>query len=126
MGRVISAPRTPNPKSRIPSGMLPVRIPLRRGEIFAQLLRRSARTVAGRVALNPPPFSQRARIHSIEPKLIDQLRHCGLSALIVAGDHQRATIRGASWLAMRSQVRRIVMVERLDDLRGREVGLVEL
>ncbi len=39
--------------------MLPMRIPLGRRQIPAQFLRRSARTVAGRVALDTPPLSQR-------------------------------------------------------------------
>jgi hypothetical protein len=57
--------------------MLPMCIPLGRRQVPAQFLCRSARTVAGRVALDTPPLSQRACVYRIEAELVEQMGHSG-------------------------------------------------
>ena len=91
-----------------------------------QLLRRATRTVAGRVALDAPAFLQRPRVDRVEAELVEQLGDRGLGALVVAGDDQRATILRAGRLPVGRELRGVDVVERLDDLRRRQVRLQEL
>ena len=57
-----------------------------------QLVSRAARTVPGSVALDAPPFLQRARVHCVETELIEQTGNRGLGALVITGNNQRPTI----------------------------------
>ena len=57
--------------------MLPMCIPLGRRQVAAQFLRRSAPTIAGGVALDTPPLSQRACVYRIEAELVEQMGHSG-------------------------------------------------
>ena len=47
-----------------------VLVPLRRREVFAQLLRRPTRTVAWSIALNAPALLERPHIHCVKAKLV--------------------------------------------------------
>ena len=105
--------------------MLLIRIPLGRRQVPAQFLCRSARTVAGGVALDTPPLSQRACVYRIEAELVEQMGHSGFSVFVVTSDHQRAAILCAGWLSVSSKGGDINMVEGLDDLRGWQMGLQE-
>src|SRR5208337_4637289 len=69
-----------------------IRVPPGSGEVRAQLLRRAARAVARSVALDAPPFFQRACVHRVEAELIEQTCDRGLRTGVIAGDHQRATV----------------------------------
>ena len=103
--------------------MLLMCIPLGRRQVPAKFLCRSARTVAGGVALDTPPLSQRACIHRIEAELVEQMGHAGFSIFVVTSDDQRAAILRASWLSVSRKVSGINMVEGFDDLRGWQMGL---
>ena len=103
--------------------MLPMCIPLGRRQVPAQFLCRSARTVAGRVALDTPPLSQRSCVYRIEAELVEQMGHAGFGIFVVTSDDQRAAILRACWLSVSSKVSGINMVEGLDDLRGWQMGL---
>ena len=105
--------------------MLLMCIPLGRRQVPAQFLRRSARTVAGGVALDTPPLSQRACVYRIEAKLVQQMSYRGFDIFVVTSDDQRAAILRASWLSVSSKVSGINMVEGLDDLRAWQMGLQE-
>src|SRR6478752_5605844 len=98
--------------------VLLIRIPLGRRQVPAQFLCRSARTVAGGVALDTPPLSQRACVYRIEAELVEQMRHSGFGIFVITGDDQRAAILCAGWLSVSSKGGGIDMVEGLDDLRG--------
>ena len=67
-------------------------IPLGRRKVSAQFLCRSARTVAGGVALDTPPLSQRACVYRIEAELVEQMGHPGFGIFVVTSDDQRAAI----------------------------------
>ena len=84
-----------------------------------------ARTVAGRVALDTPAFSQRARVYRIEAELVEQMGHAGFGIFVVTSDDQRAAVLRASWLSVSSKGSGINMVEGLDDPRGWQMGLQE-
>ena len=105
--------------------MLLMRIPPGRRQVAAKFLCRSARTVAGGVALDTPPLSQRACVYRIEAELVEQMGHSGFGIFVVTGDDQRAAILRASWLSVSSKVSGINMVEGFDDLRGWQMGLQE-
>ena len=105
--------------------MLLMCIPLGRRQVAAKFLCRSARTVAGGVALDTPPLSQRACVYRIEAELVEQMGHSGIGIFIVTSDNQRAAILRASWLSVSSKVSGINMVEGLDDPRGWQMGLQE-
>jgi len=102
------------------------RVPFGRREVSAQFHRRATRTVARRIALNPPAFLERPRIHRVEAELVEQARDGGLGPSIVAGDDQRAAVLRARRLAVGGELRGIDMVECLDYLRGRQVSLQTL
>src|SRR5579864_1992691 len=99
-----------SPSSAPESGLV-VRVPLRRREVSAQLLRRAPRTVAGRIALDTPTFLQRPRIHRVESELIEQTGDRRLGPGVVAGDGQRATILCAGWLPVGGECSGVDMVE---------------
>ncbi len=86
-------------------------VPLGRRQVLAQFLCRSARTVAGGVALDTP--------------LVEQMGHSGFGILVVTSDDQRAAILCASWFSISSKVSGINMIEGLDDLRGWQMVLQE-
>ena len=92
-------------------------------QVPTQFLCRSARTVAGGVALDTPPLSQRAGVYRVEAELVEQMGHSGFGIFIVTSDDQRAAILRTSWLSVSSKVSGINMVEGLDDLRDRQMGL---
>ena len=100
-------------------------IPLGRRKVSTQFLCRSARTVARGVALDTPSLFQRACVYRIEAELVEQMGHSGFGVFVVTSDDQRAAILRASWLSVSSKVSGINMVERLDDLRGWQMGLQE-
>src|SRR5438034_2464794 len=101
-------------------------VPLRRGKVLTQVLRRAPRAVSGSITLDTPPLPQRARIHRVEAELIEQTSDRHLGPWIVPGDDQRAAILRASRLAIGGQGRGVDMVESLDDFRGRQMCLQEL
>src|ERR1700730_14073055 len=105
--------------------MLLIRIPLGRRQVPAQFLSRSARTVAGSVALDTPSLFQRACVYRIETELVEQMGHSGFGIFVVTSDDQRAAILCARWLSVSSEGSGINMVEGLDDLRGWQMGLQE-
>ena len=105
--------------------MLLIRIPLGRRQVPAQFLRRSARAVAGGVALDTPPLSQRSCVYCIEAELVEQMGHSAFGIFVITSDDQRAAILCASWLSVSSKGSGINMVEGLDDLRGWQMGLQE-
>ena len=72
--------------------MLLMCIPLGRRQVPAQFLYRSARAVAGGVALDTPPLSQRACVYRIEAKLVEQMSYRGFDIFVVTSDDQRAAI----------------------------------
>ena len=72
------------------------------------------------------PSSQGPGIHGVETELVEQFRHDGFRGRIVAGDDERTAVLRSRRLPVRGQLRSVDMVERLDHLRGREVGLQEL
>ena len=98
-------------------------MPLGCCKVSAQFLCRSARTVAGGVALDTPSLSQRACVYRIEAELVEQMGHSGFGILVVTSDDQRAAILRASWLSVSSKVSGINMVEGFDDLRAWQMGL---
>jgi hypothetical protein len=105
--------------------ILPMCIPLGRRQVPAQILCRSARTVAGGVALDTPPLSQRACVYRIEAELVEQMGHPSFGIFVVTSNHQRAAILRAAWLSVSSKVSGVNMVEGFDDLRGWQMGLQE-
>ena len=100
-------------------------IPLGCRQVSAQFLCRSARTVAGGVALDTPPLSQRACVYRIEAELVEQMGHPGFGIFVVTSNNQRAAILRASWLSVSSKVSSVNLVEGFDDLRGWRMGLQE-
>src|SRR5688572_29532481 len=92
-GAALARSRTPSTGARAL-----FRVPLRRSEILAELLRGAARTVSWRVPLDAPPLLQWARIHDVEAELIEQLGDSGLGLVIVPGDHERAAVLRAGRL----------------------------
>jgi len=105
--------------------MLLIRIPFGHCQVPAQFLCRSARTVAGSVALDAPPLSQRACVYRIEAELVEQMGHSGFGIFVVTSDDQGAAILRASWQSVSSKGSGINMIEGLDDLRGWQMGLQE-
>src|SRR5215204_677653 len=91
------------------------RVPFGCGEIQPQFVRRAARSVPGRVALDAPAFLQRPGIHGVEPELIEQMRDRGLGSLIVAGNDEGTSVRRAGGLSVRGELRGVDVVERLHD-----------
>jgi hypothetical protein len=73
--------------------MLLIRIPLGRRQVPAQFLCRSARAVAGGVALDTPPLCQRTCVHRIEAEMVEQMCHSGFGIFVVTSDDQRAAMR---------------------------------
>src|SRR5881394_1140478 len=67
--RNASSPPASPAASRVPLSLC---VSLRRGEVLAQLVRRAARTIARRVALDAPSLLQRTRVQGFEPELVDQ------------------------------------------------------
>ena len=65
-------------------------------------------------------------VDRVEAELVEQVRHRGLGVAIVAGDDQRATVLRARRPSVGGQLRGVDMVERLDDLRRRQVRLQQL
>jgi hypothetical protein len=49
-------------------------------------------TVARRIALNAPSFSQGPGIHGVEPEIVEQFRHSRFGGRIVAGDDERTAV----------------------------------
>ena len=96
------------------------------GEVFSQFLRGAPRTVPGRVTLDTPPFLQGAGVHRVEAELVEQLRDRGLRSRIVASYGKRTAVVRARPLSVGRELRRVNVVECLDDLRGRQVRLQEL
>src|SRR5262245_35404301 len=103
-----------------------LRITFRGLQILAQLLRRPPRTVAWRVALAPPSFLQRAGIHGVETKLVEELSHCVLCRRIIASDGERPPVLRAGRPTVRRELSGVNVIERLHDLRGRQVALQQL
>src|SRR5205809_7803215 len=64
------------------------------GKVQAQFFGCPARTVSGRITLNPPSFLQRPGVDRVESKLVEQRGHRGLGVAVVTGDDQRAAARG--------------------------------
>src|ERR1700674_2214199 len=95
--------------------LLTIRVPPRRCEVSAQLLCRAARTVSWSVALDAPPFFQRASVHRVEAELIEQTGDRGLRTQVVTGNHQRATILRCRRLPIGGECGRVDMVEGLHD-----------
>ena len=92
-----------------------VGVPLSRSEVSPQFFHRAAWTVAGRIALDAPPFLQRTSVDRVEAELVEQVRHRGLGAGVVAGDDQRPAVLRTGRLSVGGDVRGVDVVERLDD-----------
>ena len=103
--------------------MLLMCIPLGRRQVPAQFLCRSARTIAGSVALDTPSLSQRACVYRIEAELVEQMGHSGFCIFVVTSNDQRAAILRAGWLPVGGKGSGINMVEGLDDFRCWQMGL---
>ena len=103
-----------------------VSVPLRRGEVAAQLLGRATGAVTGGVALDPPSLRERLELDDVEAERVGQLGDDRSRVRVVPRDDEGAATGRAGRLSLLGEVARVDVVERLDDARRRQVALQEL